>query len=146
MSYQRIYYSLFVYLNQCTLLIYVPKRTAVETTSSDMFWLPKVRAILYSSTFAPSVWCCCCGCKCYLVMERWIKEAETGGAALHHKLQSGFTSTAVMAYICWVDGLICNECLTTDELCSTLSISKGSLKTVTVELAVPRSVLIGCHK
>jgi len=27
MSYQRIYYSLFVYLNQCTLLIYVPKRT-----------------------------------------------------------------------------------------------------------------------
>jgi hypothetical protein len=55
-------------------------------------------------------------------MERWIKDAE-----LHYKLQRGFTSTAVMAHnICWVDGLICIECLTTTfELCSTLSVGKG---------------------
>jgi len=38
---------------------------------------------------------------------RWIKEAETGGAALHHKLRSGLTSTALMAHnICWVGGMI----------------------------------------
>jgi len=81
------------------------------------------------------------------VMERWIKEAEKGGAALHHKLQSGFTSTAVLDHnICWVDGLICSECLTTDELCSTLSIGKGSVMAVMAELAIARSTLIGCHK
>lgn len=81
------------------------------------------------------------------MVERWLKEVETGGAVLHHKLQSGLTSTAVMAHICWVDGLICNECLTTtDELCSTLYIGKGSVKAVMAELAVPRSALIVCHK
>ena len=81
-------------------------------------------------------------------MERWIKEAETGGAALYHKLQSGFTSTAVMAHnICWVDGLMCSECLTTtDELCFTQSIGKGSVMAVMAELAIPRSALIGCRK
>jgi len=76
---------------------------------------------------------------------RWIKEAETGGTALHHKLWSGLTSTALMAHnICWVDVMICSDCLTTtDELYSTLSIGKGS---VMAELAISRSALIGCHK
>jgi len=79
---------------------------------------------------------------------RWIKEAETGGAALHHQLRSGLTSTALMAHnICWVDGMICSDCLTTtDELYSTLSIGKGSVKTVMAELTIPRSALIWFHK
>jgi hypothetical protein len=79
---------------------------------------------------------------------RWIKEAGTGGTALHGKLQSCHFCTAVKPHnIWWVDELICSECLiTTDELYSTLSISKGSVMAIMGELAIPRSVLIGCHE
>ena len=98
--------------------------------------------------FAPSVWWCCCRCEWYLVIESWTEEAETGGATLHDKMWSGFTCTVLIPHsICWVDGLVCSECLiTTDEQCCALSIGKGSVMAVMAELAIPRSSLIGCHK
>jgi hypothetical protein len=53
------------------------------------------------------------------------------------KLCSGCTCTAVIPhYIHWVDDLISsNLSITTDEVCSTLSISKGSVMAIVGELS-----------
>jgi len=59
-----------------------------------------------------------------------ITEAEAGAAA-HDRYQSGCTCTAMMPHICQVDKLICsNHHVTTDELCYTLSIGKGSIMVI----------------
>jgi hypothetical protein len=71
-------------------------------------------------------------------MLRQFKQAKTGGAEeLHHKLWSGHPCTAVAMpnNIHWVDELIWgNNHITEDELCSTPSISKGSVMTTIEKL------------
>jgi hypothetical protein len=63
------------------------------------------------------------------------QEAETGGAALHDKWQSGYTCSAVMAKNrCLVDN--CGDhSRTTDELHSTISIGEGSVMVSIEKLA-----------
>jgi hypothetical protein len=55
-----------------------------------------------------------------------IKEAETGRAALHDKWQSGHTCIAVMPQNSHQVDDRGDHCIT-GELCSTISIGKGSL-------------------
>jgi hypothetical protein len=63
------------------------------------------------------------------------QEAETGGAALHDKWQSGHICMAVMPKDrCLVDDRG-DHCRTTDELCSTISIGKGSVTASIKKLA-----------
>jgi hypothetical protein len=58
-------------------------------------------------------------------LARQVKGAETGRAEFHDKLQRDCPYTAMSANICWVDELIRSDrCITTDEICSTLSLGK----------------------
>jgi hypothetical protein len=73
------------------------------------------------------------------IVWQWVRQIEKpspGGAALGDKLWSGDTCTVVMPHnICWVDELICShQHITTDELCSILSFSKGSEMIVAEEV------------
>jgi hypothetical protein len=64
-----------------------------------------------------------------------VTEAKTGAAAILEKLYRQFICTGVIPHHSpHVDVPICGDHHTTDELCSTLPVSKGSLMAVTKEL------------
>jgi hypothetical protein len=69
--------------------------------------------------------------------ERCTIKTKTGGAALHKKLYSGDTCTALMPHnTCLADAMLHGDCsATTYELCSTLSTSKGRIKAIIEELS-----------
>jgi hypothetical protein len=72
------------------------------------------------------------------------QEAETGGAALHDKWQSGHICTAVMPknrYLLEDHG---DHCRTTDELCSTISIGEGSVMASVNLICVCLCIVVIC--
>jgi len=76
-----------------------------------------------------------------------VTEAKTGAAAILEKLTSGFIYTGMMPhYSPDIDVPKRRDHHKTDELCSTLSISKGSLMAVTKVLGYSKVCFVGCHK
>jgi len=75
-----------------------------------------------------------------------VTQAKTGAAAILEELWRRFNCIGVMPhYSPHVDVPICGDHHTTDELHSTLSISKGSLMAVTKELGYSKVCSVGCH-
>jgi hypothetical protein len=111
---------------------------------------------LYLRTFVQNVWWSCCGCEYCMTIGKADWKTFNRRSITCDKLWSGHTCSVVMSHsICWVDELICNDQhITTHELCSTLSFSKGSVMMVVEKVVcskvcthwVPRMLMDACKK
>jgi hypothetical protein len=71
----------------------------------------------------------------YSLMCQWIKQTETVGADLPDKPWSPHPCTAVISnHVRWVEVICAYCCIMIDDLCSSLSVSKGSVEVITEEI------------